>query len=149
MTGVDHASKFDFIRSLGAEHVIDDTLGAFTKRGQTFDAILDGIACRSVFAYERALKPCGKRFVVGGSVATMFQGLQLGPWIRRTTGKTIDFLVVRPNAKDMLHITELYEAGVIVSVIDRRYSLREVPEALQYLGEGRVRGKVVITFETQ
>lgn len=147
VTGVDHTGKLDFMRSLGADHVMDYTLGDFTKSGQPFDVILDVIAHRSVFAYTRALAPRGRCFVVGGSVATMFQCLLLGPWIRRTTGKTIGILVVRPKARDMLHITELYEAGVVVSVMDRQYPLKEVPEALRYLGEGRVRGKVVITLE--
>jgi NADPH:quinone reductase-like Zn-dependent oxidoreductase len=47
----------------------------------------------------------------------------------------------------MLHITELYEAGKIVPAIDRRYPLSEVPEALRYLGEGRAKGKIVISME--
>ena len=54
-------------------------------------------------------------------------------------------LVVQPNPKDMVYITELYEAGKVVLVIDRRYPLNEVPEALRYLGEGHAKGKVVIT----
>ena len=71
----------------------------------------------------------------------------LGPWIRRTKGKKIRVLVVQPNLKDMVYITELYEAGKVVPVIDRQYPLSAVPEALRYLGEGRVKGKVVITLE--
>jgi D-arabinose 1-dehydrogenase-like Zn-dependent alcohol dehydrogenase len=70
--------------------------------------------------------------------------LLLGPWIRRTSGKKIRILAVQPNLKDLVHMTELCEAGKIVPFIDKRYSLNEVPEALQYLGEGRVKGKVVI-----
>jgi NADPH:quinone reductase-like Zn-dependent oxidoreductase len=54
-------------------------------------------------------------------------------------------LAVQPNLKDMVHITELYEAGKVIPVIDKTYPLSEVPEALRYLGGGRVRGKVVIT----
>jgi len=147
VTGVDNTGKLDFIHSLGADHVIDYTQKDFTRSGQAYDLILDVIAQRSVFAYTRALAPHGKCFVVGGSVTTMFQCLLLGPWIRRMTGKTVGILMVQPKARDMLHITELYEAGVLISVMDRRYPLSEVPEALRYLGEGRVRGKVVITLE--
>jgi NADPH:quinone reductase-like Zn-dependent oxidoreductase len=73
------------------------------------------------------------------------QILLLGPWIRGTTGKKMRILAVQPNLKDMVHITELYEAGKVIPVIDKTYPLSEVPEALRYLGEGRVRGKVVIT----
>jgi NADPH:quinone reductase-like Zn-dependent oxidoreductase len=147
VTGVDNTGKLDFMRSLGADHVIDYTQEDFTENGKQYDLILDIIAHRSVFAYERALRPNGSCFMVGGSMATMFQVLLLGPWIRRTAGKKIRLLAVHPNLKDMVYITELYEAGKVVPVIDRRYPLSEVPEALRYLGEGRAKGKVVITLE--
>jgi NADPH:quinone reductase-like Zn-dependent oxidoreductase len=145
VTGVDNTGKLDFMRSLGADHVIDYTREDFTKNGKQYDLILDVVAHRSVFAYKRALKSNGSYFLTGGSVATIFQILLLGPWIRATTGKRIRILAVQPNLKDMVYITELYEAGKVVPVIDRRYPLSEVPEALRYLGEGRAKGKVVIT----
>jgi NADPH:quinone reductase-like Zn-dependent oxidoreductase len=145
VTGVDNYGKLDFMRSLGADHVIDYTREDFTKNGKQYDLILDIVAHRSVFAYKRALRSNGSYFLTGGSVATIFQILLLGPWIRGTTGKKIRILAVRPNLKDMVYITELYEAGKVVPVIDRRYPLSEVPEALRYLGEGRTKGKVVIT----
>ena len=145
VTGVDNTGKMDFLRSLGADHVIDYTRQDFTKSGKQYDLILDVIAHRSVFAYQRALKPTGTYFFVGGSVATLFQILLLGPWIRRTTGKNLRILVVPQNRNDLLSITELCEAGQVVPVIDRRYPLSEVPEALRYLGEGHAKGKVVIT----
>jgi NADPH:quinone reductase-like Zn-dependent oxidoreductase len=144
VTGVDNAGKLDFLRSLGADHVIDYTREDFTKNGKQYDLILDVIAHRSVFAYRRALKPKGTCFVVGGSVATLFQILLLGPWIRRTTGRNVRILVVPQNRKDLIAITELCEAGKIIPVIDRQYPLSEVPEALRYVGEGRAQGKVVI-----
>jgi len=73
------------------------------------------------------------------------QILLLGPWISMIESKKMHVLAVRPNLKDMVYITELHEAGKVVPVIDRRYPLSEVPEALQYLGEGRVKGKVIIS----
>jgi len=145
VTGVDNSDKLDFMRSLGADHVIDYTQEDFTKTGNQYDLILDVVAHRSVFAYLRALKPNGRYFAVGGSIATMFQILFLGRWIRKTTGKNIRLLIVQPNLEDMVYITELCEAGNVVPVIDRRYPLSEVPEALQYLGAGCAKGKVVIT----
>jgi len=147
VTGVDNTGKLDFLRSLGADHVIDYTREDFTRTGKQYDLILDVIAHRSVFAYRRALKPNGTYFVVGGSVATLFQILLLGPWIRRTTSKNMRILVVPQNKKDLISITELCEAGKITPVIDRRYPLSEVPEALRYVGEGHAKGKVVITVE--
>ena len=147
VTGVDNTGKLDFMRSLGADHVIDYTREDFTKNGKQYDLILDVIAHRSVFAFKRALRSNGSYFLAGGSVATILQILLLGPWIRGITGKKIRVLAVKPNPKDLVHITELYEAGKVVPVIDRQYPLSEVPEALRYLGEGRTKGKVVITVE--
>ena len=147
VTGVDNAGKLDFMRSLGADHVVDYTREDFTKSGKQYDLILDLVAHRSVFAYEPALRPNGTYFVVGGSVAVIFQILLLGPWIKRTTAKNMRLLAVPQNRKDLISITELCEAGKIVPVIDRRYSLSEVPAALRYVGEGRAKGKVVIVVE--
>ena len=147
VTGVDNTGKLDFMRSLGADHVFDYTREEFTKSGKQYDLILDLVAHRSVFAYQRALRPNGSYFFVGGSVATLFQILLLGPLIRRTTGKKIRLLAVQPNRKDLVFITELCEAGKVIPVIDRRYPLSEVPEALRYLGEGHAKGKVVITVK--
>jgi NADPH:quinone reductase-like Zn-dependent oxidoreductase len=145
VTGVDNTGKLDFMRSLGADHVIDYTQEDFTKYGKQYDLILDIVARRSVFAYKRALRSNGRYFLAGGSVATMLQILLLGPWIRGTTGKKIRILAVKPSLEDMVYVTELCEAGKVVPVIDRRFPLSEVPEALRYLGEGRTKGKVVIT----
>jgi NADPH:quinone reductase-like Zn-dependent oxidoreductase len=147
VTGVDNTGKLDFLRSLGADHVIDYTRQDFTKNRNQYDLILDVIAYRSVFAYQRALKPNGNYFFVGGSVATLFQILLLGPWIRRTTGRNVRLLAVQRDQDDLLFMTGLCEAGKIAPVIDRRYPLSRVPEALRYVGEGRARGKVVITVE--
>jgi NADPH:quinone reductase-like Zn-dependent oxidoreductase len=144
VSAVDNTGKLEFLRSLGADHVIDYTREDFTKTGKQYDLILDVIAHRSVFAYRRALKPHGTYFFVGGSVATLFQILLLGPWMKRTTGRNIRLLAVPQNRKDLISITELCEAGKIVPVIDRRYPLSEVPEALWYVENGHAKGKVVI-----
>lgn len=148
VTGVDNTGKLDFMRSLGADHVIDYTQEDFTKGGEQYDLILDLVAHRSVFACQRALRPQGTYFLVGGSVAVIFQILLLGSSIRRITTKNVRILAVPQSREELLAITELCEAGKIVPVIDRRYPLREVPEALRYVGEGRAKGKVVITVES-
>ena len=149
VTGVDSTRKLDFMRSLGADHVIDYTRQDFTRNGKQYDLILDVIAHRSIFAYKRALRPNGSSYFVGGSVALLLQTLLLGLLIGKTTGKNIRVLMVRPNLIDMLYITELCETGKIVPVIDRRFPLGEAPEALRYLGEGgHIKGKVVITVDS-
>ena len=147
VTGVDNTEKLELMRSLGADHVIDYTKEDFTKNGKQYDLILDVIAYRSVFAYQRALKPNGNYFLAGGSVFTMLQMLLLGPWIRRTTSKNIRVLVVQTDSKDLVYITELIESGKVKLVIDKHFSLSETAEALRYLGEGHAKGKIVITVE--
>jgi NADPH:quinone reductase-like Zn-dependent oxidoreductase len=145
VTGVDNTGKLDLMRSLGADHVIDYTQEDFTENGKQYDLILDVVAHRSVFAYKRALRPNGSYFFVGGSVATIFQILLLGPWIRGTTGKKIRILAVQPNTEDVDFMKELIEAGKVTPVIDRTYPLSEVPDAIGYVGEGHAKGKVVIS----
>jgi NADPH:quinone reductase-like Zn-dependent oxidoreductase len=147
VTGVDNAEKLEFMRSLGAEHVIDYTREDVTRNGRTYDLVLDLAAHRSAFAYKRALAPGGRYLYVGGSVATLLQVLLIGPLTGRATGKKIRLLAVRLGAQHLAPIVELYQAGRIAILIDRRYRLSEVPEALRYLGEGHAKGKVVVIVE--
>jgi NADPH:quinone reductase-like Zn-dependent oxidoreductase len=147
VTGVDNAEKLEFMRSLGADHVIDYTREDFTRNGRTYDLVLDLAAHRSAFAYKRSLTPGGHYLYVGGSVATLLQVLLIGPLTGRAAGKRIRLLAVRLGAQHLAPIVELCQAGKIATVIDRRYQLNEVPEALRYLGEGHAKGKVVVIVE--
>jgi len=113
VTGVDNAGKMDFLRSLGVDHVMDYTREDFTKSGQRFDLILDLNAHRSAFAYPRALKLNGTYFFTGGSLATLFQILILGPLIKRMTGKHVRMLMVPQNCEDLNAITELIVTGKV------------------------------------
>ena len=117
VTGVDNAGKFDFMRAMGADQVLDYTQQDYTRTGKQYDFVLDLIAHRSVFAYRRALKPAGRLYVVGGSVATFFQILILGPLIRLISGRDIRVLAVRTNLKDMRYMAELYASGKLRPVI--------------------------------
>ena len=148
VTGVDHTGKLGFMRALGADHVIDYTREDFTTNGKQYDLILDLSAHRSAVAYARALRPNGRYVAVGGSVMTLLQIVLVGPWIRRTTGRNIHILAVQRNRKDLECFTALCAFDTIVPPIDQRYPLSEVPAALRYLGEGRAKGKIVITLET-
>lgn len=145
VTGVDNTGKLDFMRSLGADHVVDYTREDFTKKENHYDLILDFIAHRSVFAYRRALKPGGTYFMVGGSVGTIFQILLLGPLLKWRSDRSIRVLYVSQNRQDLLAITELVQAGKVVPVIDKTFPLSETPEAMRYVGQGHAKGKVVIT----
>ena len=147
VTGVDNAEKLEFMRSLGADHVIDYTREDITRNGRTYDLILDLAAHRSALAYKRSLTPGGRYLYVGGSVATLLQVLLIGPLAGRAASKRIRLLVVRLGAQHLAPIVDLCQAGKIATVIDRRYRLSEVPEALRYLGEGHAKGKVVVVVE--
>jgi NADPH:quinone reductase-like Zn-dependent oxidoreductase len=147
VTGVDNAGKLEFMRSLGADHVIDYMREDFTRNGKRYDLVLDVIAHRPAFAYPRALAPNGTYFFVGGSVSTLLQILLFGPLIKRMRGKQLRLLVVQPNPKHLLLMTELIRAGKIVPQIDREYPLRALPDALRYHGAGLAKGKIVITMD--
>jgi len=146
VTGVDSTSKLDMMRSIGADQVIDYTKEDFTKNGQSYDLILDFAAHHSIFDYKRALSPKGIYVMVGGSSAQIFQGMLLGPLISMTGSKKMGILAHKPN-KDLAFMKELLMAGKVKPVIDRRYTLSEVAEALRYFGEGQAQGKVIITVE--
>ena len=148
VTGVDSAGKLDMLRSIGADHVIDYTREDFTRNGQLYDLILDVVVHRSISDYMRALSPEGICIMVGGSITRVFFNLLLGLFISMTGKKRIGLGRWEPNKKeDLALLTELFEAGKVKPVIDRRYPLREVPEAIRYLEEGHAKGKVVITME--
>jgi NADPH:quinone reductase-like Zn-dependent oxidoreductase len=147
VTGVDNAEKLEFMRSLGADHVIDYTREDFTISGRAYDVILDLAAHRSAFAYRGSLAPGGRYLYVGGSVGTLLQVLLLGPVLGRAEGKKIRLLAVRLGVQHLAPLVELCQAGKVAVVIDRRYPLSQVPEALRYLGEGHAKGKVVVIVE--
>jgi NADPH:quinone reductase-like Zn-dependent oxidoreductase len=146
VTGVDSAAKLDMLRSIGADHVIDYRQEDFTATGQQYDLILDVVAQRSVFAYRRALHDEGICLLVGGSMARLLQALLLRPFISRTGSRQIGLGMWEPNNKeDLAELAELFEAGKIAPIIDRRYPLHEVAEAFRYLASGQHQGKIVIT----
>jgi NADPH:quinone reductase-like Zn-dependent oxidoreductase len=147
VTGVDSTGKLDMLRSIGADHVIDYTQEDFTKNGQHYDLVLDVVTYRSIFDYKRVLSPKGIYVMLGGgSWARVYQTMFLGPWISMTGSKKMGILMHKPN-KGLAFMKELLEAGKVVPVIDKRYPLSKVPEALRYFGKGDAKGKVVITVE--
>jgi NADPH:quinone reductase-like Zn-dependent oxidoreductase len=147
VTGVCRTSKMDFVRSLGADEVIDYTTTDYTKSGP-YDRIVDVDAHRSIFDYRKALKPGGVYISMGGN----------GVWILSFFAAALTFGLTRGGVhmglmpgwrpfrpEDAAEIGRLVEAGVLQPRIDRRYPLAEIVDALRYVHEGRNEGKVVIT----
>ncbi|MBS4195180.1 NAD(P)-dependent alcohol dehydrogenase [Lederbergia citri] len=147
VTCVDSRKKLDTLIAIGADHVIDYTEEDFTQRGKFYDLILDVVGTRSIFDYKRVLNPKGKYVMIGGSMSLILQLLLLGPMIYKTESKKMSILVHKPNKNDQNFLKELFITGKLVPVIDRRYSLSQVPEAIRYLGEGHAKGKVVVCLE--
>jgi NADPH:quinone reductase-like Zn-dependent oxidoreductase len=147
VTGVCSTSKLDLVRSLGADVVIDYTKDDFTQTGQRYDLILAVGGNRSIFDYKRALNPEGIYVCAGGSASQYFQAMLLGPLISIVGNQKLGSMLGNLNQEDFVFLVELYEAGKVRPVIDRRFPLSEVPEALRYYGAGHARGKVVITME--
>jgi NADPH:quinone reductase-like Zn-dependent oxidoreductase len=145
VTGVDNAGKLDFMRSLGADVVIDYRSEDFTRSGERYDLILDLVAYRSVFAYRRALTRGGRYRCVGGPVSALLRILTIG-WIAgRLTRRRIGVLAVREGPDRFGPLAELCVAGEVGIHIDRTFTLAEVPVALAHAGEGHALGKVVVT----
>lgn len=145
VTAVDSPEKLDLLRSLSADHVIDYTQEDFTQSGRRYDLILDVKTKRSLLDCARALSPNGTYVTLGGSMARLFQAISLGPWISMTTNKHIRLVILKQN-KDLAYMNELFEAGKVIPVTDGTYRLSDIPEAFRKFGEGRQKGKIVITI---
>ena len=143
VTAVDNAGKLEFMRSLGADEVIDYRADDFTRRGP-YDLVLDLVAHRSVFAYRRALARGGRYRCVGGTVRTLLRVVTVGTLVGAVTGRSLGVLVVREGPEHFEPLAARCAAGEIAIHIDRTYPLEEVPAALADVGEGRARGKVVV-----
>jgi NADPH:quinone reductase-like Zn-dependent oxidoreductase len=146
VTAVDSTIKLDVMRSVGADEVIDYTKEDFTKSGKHYDMILDTSSHHSVFAHKRALSPTGIFISMGGSMFYVMQIPFLGPIVTMFSGQKMGLLLHVAN-KDLDEFKQLFQDGKIAPVIDKRYPLEEVPDALRYFGRSLHKGKVVITVE--
>lgn len=145
VTGVDHASKRDFMHGLGADHVLDCESVDFTRAGGRYDLIVDAVANRSVFAYARCLAPGGVFVMVGGTVGALLQTALLGPLLSLSGSRRLGILMWRPSTDDLEEMKTLFAAGDVVPVIDSVYPLEETAAALRHIGEKRAKGKIVVT----
>ena len=147
VTAVCSTRNVDTARSLGADHVIDYTREDFTKSAQRYDLILGVNARHSISDYRRALTPDGIYVMAGGGAAQALQLALLGPLLSLLWRKKVRFFIANINHKDLALLADLLAAGKVVPVIDRRYPLSAVAEALRYLAEGHAQGKIVINLE--
>src|SRR5881227_2805630 len=147
VTAVCSTRNLDIVRSIGADHVIDYTQEDFTKNGQRYDLILAVNGYHSISDYKRALNPEGVYVQTGGSNAQLFQAMLLGPLVSRTGRQKMGNSAHKPNQRDLIFMKELLEASKVKPVIDRRFPLGDVADAIRYLEAGHAQGKVVITAE--
>lgn len=143
VTGVDNAGKLDFMRSLGADQVIDYRREDYTG-GEPYDLILDLVGSRSVFANRRALAKGGRYRWVGGSVPGLLSVATVGSIVGRLTGRRLGILAVRQGPTHFGPLADLCVAGDVAIHIERTFGLDEVPEALGHVGEGHALGRVVV-----
>jgi len=148
VTGVCSTRNVETARSLGADHVIDYTQEDPTQDAQRYDLIFDNVGNPSQYRrfYERSLNPAGICVVCAGS---FYLRLIQGPWMSMTGGNKIGTYQTEPNQGDLLFMKELTDSGKVVPVIDRRYPLSQIPEAVRYLEEGHAKGKVIITVHEE
>jgi NADPH:quinone reductase-like Zn-dependent oxidoreductase len=153
VTGVCSTRNVEMVRSLGADRVIDYKKEDYTEGSERYDVILDNVGNRSLSENRRVLKPEGKFVLIGGGgpdngrwlgpLAKPVKALMLSPFISQEMG----MMLAELNQEDLTILRDLMQARKVTPVIDREYTLREVPEAIRYLEEGHARGKVIVTLE--
>jgi NADPH:quinone reductase-like Zn-dependent oxidoreductase len=145
VTAVCSTGNVNMARTLGASHVIDYTKEDFTQNGQQYDLIMAMNGYHPISAFQRALTPKGIYVMTGGKLKQYFQAMLMGPRMSKKDGQQFKALTLKPNPQDMPLLKALLETGKVIPVIDKRYSLSELPAAFRYFGEGHAKGKVVIT----
>jgi NADPH:quinone reductase-like Zn-dependent oxidoreductase len=147
VTGVASTSKLDFVRSLGADHVLDYTQVDYTASGERYDWIVDTDSHHSILRIRRALRPNGVYVTLGGTGRSLLRALVLGPLISLAGSRSMGLLLWwKPfKAEDVAQLMQLVATGAVRPAIDRRYPLREVVDALRWVDDGHARGKVLIT----
>lgn len=147
VTAVCSTGKIDTARLLGADFVIDYTKEDFTKKENFYDLIIAVNGYHPILNYKRVLSSRGVYIQIGGAGAQIAQAILLGPLISIKGNKRLCSMgVAKPSTRDLVIMKELIEAGKVVPVIDKYYSLSEAPGAFRYFDEGHSNGKAVITM---
>jgi NADPH:quinone reductase-like Zn-dependent oxidoreductase len=150
VTAVCSTRNVDLVRSLGADHVVDYTREDFSRSDRRYDLMLDIAGSRSWSECKRVLTPEAILVIVG---AKRGNGRLLGPLshvIRMRlasvpNSQKIVFFIAKLDKPDLAVMRQLLESGKVTPVVERRYELTDVADALRYLGEGHAQGKLVIT----
>jgi 2-desacetyl-2-hydroxyethyl bacteriochlorophyllide A dehydrogenase len=143
VTGVCSTTKTEFVKSLGADHVIDYTKEDFTKNGQTYDVIFDTARVTSFSRCKSSLKRNGRYLLAVFKTRELLQML----WTSMAGGKKVICALAPTKREDLVTLKELIEAGEIKSVIDKSFPLEQTAEAHRYVESGQKKGNVVITVE--
>lgn len=143
VTGVCSGTNMEWVRSLGAHHVIDYRNEDFTQNGETYDVIVDTVGTAPFSRSKDSLKQGGRFLLI---VAGLPEMLSI-PWLSITSGKKIVAGVAVERAEDLRFLAQLAEAGEFKPVIDRHYPFEQIAEAHRYVDSGRKKGNVVITLE--
>ena len=141
VTAVDNGHKQEFMRGIGADHVVDYQRADVTRLGGRYDLVLDLAAHRSAFEWRRVLTPEGRYFLVGGDMRPLLQSAVLGAALRH---RRLRVLAVRFRAEDVTPVLDLWTDGTLSPVIDARFALDDVVDALRHVGGGSACGKVVV-----
>jgi NADPH:quinone reductase-like Zn-dependent oxidoreductase len=146
VTGVARTEKLDFVRSLGADHVIDYTATDYTRTGIRYDWIVDTDSHHSLLAVRRALVPGGVYVTLGGTSWPIVASILAAPFVSRAVGRRMGLLLWwKPfNPPDIKRVTDLIAEGAVRPQIDRRYPLDQVVDALRWVDDGHARGKVLV-----
>jgi NADPH:quinone reductase-like Zn-dependent oxidoreductase len=148
VTGVTSTRNMSLIQSLGADHVIDYTKEDFTRMGQHYDFILDNVANHSLSDLRRTLTPSGMLVPNGGGFEHRWVasgGRLIGAKVSFTfVSQKLATFIVSPNQENLVVLRELIETGKVTPVIDRTYPLSETRQAIDHVGTGHARGKVVV-----
>ncbi len=146
VTGVCSTRNVDQARRIGADHVIDYTREDFATRKEQYDLIVDVATKRSIRHHLGCLRPKGRYVVAGGGISCLLQAALLGPILPRLKGgRTVTGVMHRLSHEDLMQLRGWLESGDVVSAIDQRFELSELPRAMRYFGQGHARAKVVIT----
>jgi len=145
VTAVCSTRNVDQVRSLGADRVLDYTKEDFAQKGQLFDLILVVNGRYSLSKYKHALRPNGRCVMVGGgSLGQLFGGRIAWPLISGGKGSRFSSMMADITPTELDFLRSLLEAGKLVPVVERRYPLTGVPDAIRYLETGHAQGKLVI-----